>query len=126
VGRGRNPPPCGTKLMANATYHRHTTRDKETAYRTVINIWLRADKGNIDIARAIIKQNKFRQRLLNDAYGGAKENPLDMRIGLSLPHGLYYSLVGYERLHGRNFMTTKEEMVWFAKKFPQFVICERI
>jgi hypothetical protein len=63
---------------------------------------------------------------MNDSYGGMKENPLDLRMGLSLPHGLYYSLLGYERLHGRNFMNTKKELIWFAKHFPQFVIAERI
>jgi hypothetical protein len=52
--------------------------------------------------------------------------PKDLRLGLSLPHGLYYSFVGYERMHGREFMKEKDELVWFAKHFPQFVIAERI
>lgn len=109
-----------------ATFETGKTQDKVSAYRQVINMWLRANKENIDTTRAIIKQNKFRKAMMKDAYGGVAENPLDMRIGLSLPHGLYYSLQGYERLHKREFMTTKDELVWFAKNFPQFVVCERI
>lgn len=100
--------------------------DKEAAYRKVINMWLRSSPENVDTTRAIIKQNKFRKAMMKDPYGGTAENPMDMRIGLSLPHGLYYSLQGYERLHNRQFMNTKEELVWFARKFPQFVVCERI
>ena len=109
-----------------ATFHTGKTQDKVSAYRRVINTWLRADPENFDTTRAIIKQNKFRKQMLKNPYGGTEENPLDMRIGLSLPHGLYYSLQGYERLHGREFMNTKKELLFFAKHFPQFVVAERI
>lgn len=112
--------------MANASFNIHKTGDKEAAYRTVINVWLKSDPYNIDITKAIIKQNKYRRALLKDCYGGVGSIPQDMRLGLSLPHGLYYALQGYERMHGREFMREKSELVWFAKKFPQFVIAERI
>jgi hypothetical protein len=112
--------------MAKASFNIHTTGDKDKAYRTVINVWLKASPENFDICRAIIKQNKYRQALLKDAFGGMAGCPKDLRLGLSLPHGLYYSFVGYERMHGREFMQEKDELVWFAKHFPQFVIAERI
>lgn len=112
--------------MANATFNIHTTGDKEKAYRTVINVWLKSSPENVDICRQIIKQNKMRQAMLRDSYGRTEFAPDDLRIGLSLPHSLYYTFVGYERLHKREFMTTKEELRWFAKHFPQFCLIERV
>jgi len=112
--------------MANATFNIHKTGDKEAAYRTVINVWLKSSPENFNLARALIKQNKRRQAQLKNPYGGTAFAPDDMRIGLSLPTSLYYTFVGYERLHGREFMKEKDELRWFAKHFPMFTICERI
>lgn len=112
--------------MANATFNIHKTGDKEAAYRSVINVWIKSSPENFNLVKALIKQNKRRQVMLRDAYGRTAFAGDDMRIGLSLPTNLYYTLVAYERMHGREFMKTKEELRWFARKFPQFVICERI
>ena len=110
----------------NATFHVNKTQDKESAYRAIINTWLRADRENIDICRNVIQQNKRRKAMLSDVYGRTHLMHNDMRIGLSLPTGLYYALQGYERMHGNEFMTTKKDLHWFARKFSQFTICERI
>lgn len=112
--------------MAQASFNIHKTGDKEAAYRTVINVWLKSAPENVGLCAALIRQNKDRQAALNDSYGRTTFAPDDMRIGLSLPTNLYYTLVGYERHHGREFLKTKEELRWFARKFPQFVIAERI
>lgn len=112
--------------MAQASFNIHKTGDKEKAYRNVINVWLKSAPENVSLCTALIQQNKRRQAQLNDSYGRTKDFGDDMRIGLSLPTNLYYTLQGYERHHGREFMTTKEELRWFAKHFPQFVIAERI
>jgi len=74
----------------------------------------------------VIAQNKIRRSKLNDKFGGTRNNPQDMRIGLSLPVGMYYALLHFERMHNRGFMENKNELTWFAKKFPQFVVPEKI
>ena len=103
------------------------TRDnKEQAYRDVINWWLKSDPDNIQICRAVILQNRERKAKMRDMYGSSKDYPKDLRAGLSLPPGLYFMLLHFERMHGRKFMDTKEDFYWFAKKFPQFCIMERI
>jgi len=112
--------------MANATFNIHTTGDREKAYRTVINVWLRSSPENFDLMRQLIKQNKRRQAQLRNSYGSTAFAPDDLRIGLSIPTNLYYTLQGYERLHGREFLTTKEELHFWFKHFPQFCIAERL
>lgn len=102
------------------------TLDREKAYRAVINVWLKSSPENIAVTKAIIKQNKYRRASAQNTFGSMKGFEKDLRIGLSLPHGLYYSLVQYERMHDREFMQDKKDLWWFAKKFPQFTICERI
>ena len=113
----------GHLLKVNET---GTTRDRETAYRAAINTWLKADPNNLIDCKRIIEQNKERRKGMKDDFGGLRGHKRDMRIGLSLPHGLYYTLVGLERIHDRKFMATKEDLRWFSKKFPQFMVCERI
>lgn len=103
-----------------------TTESKERAYRDVINLWLKSDPENIRICMAVIKQNKERKANMRDVYGSSKQHPKDLRVGLSLPPGLYYTLLHFERMHNRKFMDTKEDFHWFAKHFPQFCIIERV
>lgn len=103
-----------------------TTRDRETAYRNVINMWLKASPDNIRYCEAIIAQNRMRRALLHDDFGGMKQNPKDMALGLSLPIDLYYLLDKYEQMHGRRFMQDKKDLIWFGKHFPQFVVPKKI
>jgi hypothetical protein len=102
------------------------TRDRETAYRSAINTWLKADPQNLVICKNIIEQNKERRKGMRNDFGSTRMHGKDLRIGLSLPHGLYYTLMGLERLHDRKFMATKEDLRWFAKTFPQFCVVSRI
>ena len=107
------------------------TKDREEAYRFAINLWLKAaplpgEYSNISVCSAIIKQNAERRKKMANIYGATKENPGDLRVGLSLPPGLYYVLLKLERFHGNEFMKDKKDLYWFMKKFPQFCIVERI
>jgi hypothetical protein len=102
------------------------TNDREEAYRTAINLWLKSNPENVAICKAVIEQNKTRRETADNIYGASKTNPKDFRMGLSLPPGLYYVLLKLERFHGREFMKDKKDLWWFAHKFPQFTICERI
>lgn len=106
--------------------------NREDAYRQVINLWLRESPENFDVCSKIVAQNKIRQSELNNSYGSAIGNPNDLRIGLSLPAGLYYTLVKYERMQNGwrdnkvEFMQDKDDLYWFMKHFPQFCVAERI
>ena len=102
------------------------TRDRETAYRAVINTWLKASPANITDMQRIIIQNKRRKAMMRDSFGSSRHHPKDLRAGLSIPHGLYYTLVNFERMHNGKFLKDKADFIWFAKKFPQFCIAERI
>lgn len=104
----------------------HKTNDREEAYRAMINMWLKADPVNVIVCKAIIEQNKQRKKEAHNSFGGARYSPKDLRVGLSLPPGLYYALLKLERFHGREFMKDKKDLWWFAKKFPQFTVAERI
>ena len=106
--------------------------NRKEAYDQAINLWLKESPENFDTCMKVIYQNKQRQSEMRDIHGGSRDNPKDLRIGLSLPLGLYYTLVGYERMQNEwrdkkvEFMSTKEDLVWFSKNYPQFVIVERI
>ena len=107
-------------------YKTGKTRDRETAYRAVVNTWLKANPENTQYCGQVIQQNRERKLLNSDEFGSMNEFPDDVRIGLSIPVGLYYVLLKFERMHGREFMKDKKDLRWFAKKFPQFCIVERI
>lgn len=108
------------------------TNNKEEAYKQVINLWLRESPENFDVCTQVVAQNKARQAELSNGYGCTKGNPKDLRIGLSLPVGLYYTLVKYERMQNEwrekkvEFMQDKDDLYWFMKHFPQFCIAERV
>ena len=102
------------------------TRDRQKAYQAVINVWIKASPENFNTCVQVIKQNKIRKAGMRDSFGGLKEFPKDIRIGLSIPPGLYYTLVKYERMHDDEFMKTKADLRWFARKFPQFCVIDRI
>lgn len=102
------------------------TNDREEAYRFAINTWLKASPENISVCKKVIEQNKQRRDDSANIFGASKYNPKDFRLGISLPPGLYYVLLKLERFHGREFMKDKKDLWWFAKRFPQFCICERI
>lgn len=102
------------------------TRDREKAYQAVINTWIKAKPENFDCCVEIINQNKERKSGMRDSFGSVKQFPKDIRIGLSLPPGLYYTLQQYERMHDDEFMKTKADLRWFARKFPQFCVVDRI
>ena len=89
-------------------------------------MWLRADPENVKVCYAVIEQNRVRRQELQNSSGKSKGNPKDLRLGLSLPPGLYYILKNLEKFHGREFMRDKKDLYWFARKFPQFTISERI
>ena len=102
------------------------TNNREEAYKAVINTWLKASPDNVDYCMAVINQNKLRKGSMLNCFGASKENPDDFRIGLSLPIDLYYVLNDYEKMHGQKFMDSKADLRWFARKFPQFCIIEKI
>ena len=102
------------------------TKDREKAYRQVINTWLKASTENFNYAAQVIQQNKERKLKMNNPFGGMKETPKDIRIGLSIPVGLYYTLDKFEKMHEGEFLKTKADLRWFAKKFPEFCIIERV
>jgi hypothetical protein len=104
----------------------HKTKDREEAYRNAINIWLKANPDNQVVCKQVIEQNKFRRNESYNVYGGTRDNPKDLRIGISLPPGLYYTLLNLEKFHGNEFMKDKQDLHWFARKFPQFTIMQRI
>lgn len=105
------------------------TKDREEAYRHAINMWLKAsplpgEPSNLAVCKAVIEQNKNRRAGLANCYGATKTDAL--RIGVSLPPGLYYVLLKLERFHGNEFMKDKHDLRWFGRKFPQFCVMERI
>lgn len=125
------------------------TRDRETAYRCAINQWLKdrtpycihcdtkyrkgvtcchemAVYTNWTLTQQIIAQNIIRREKQNDDFGGMVGHPKDIRVGLSMPTSLYNFLDNYEKMHGRRFMSTKKDLRWFARKYPQFCIIKRI
>ena len=113
------------ETLTKKDFKKSVTRDREKAYRQVINTWLKLPQ-NYEYAAQVIQQNKERRLQANDPFGGMKQNPKDLRIGLSIPVGLYYTLDKYEKMHDGEFMRTKADLWWFARKFPQFCIVERI
>lgn len=107
------------------------TRDRETAYRAVINTWLKANPANWQYCREVIDENKIAKAMQHDSFGKAKGNPHDLRRGLRIPEGLYYTLDQFEKLHNeegeeRKFLATKADFHWFMKTFPQFNVVDRI
>ncbi len=111
--------------LSKADHRKGTTRDREKAYRQVINTWLKIPE-NFDYAAQVIQQNKERKLKMNDPFGGTKENPKDVRATLSIPTGLYYTLQKFEQMHEGKFLKNKEDSRWFSRKFPEFSICDRI
>ena len=73
------------------------TKDREKAYRQVINTWLKASPENFNYAGEVIAQNKERKLKMNNPFGGMSKTPKDIRIGLSIPVGLYYTLQKSDR-----------------------------
>lgn len=107
------------------------TRDRETAYKSVINTWLKANPENLKYCAEVIEENKLSRALQANEFGAAKENPHDLRRGLRLPEGLYYTLDNFEKMHSeegedRRFLKTKEDFYWFMKHFPQFCVVDRV
>ena len=125
------------------------TRDRETAYRAVINTWLKDRtpyciecgekyrKGfqccdsmkvmtNFLYTQYIVQQNKQRREESYNDYGSMKMHPKDIRCGLSLPISLYNMLDNFEKMHGSRFLKDKKDLHWFARRFPQFCIMKRI
>lgn len=107
------------------------TLDREAAYRAVINTWLKANPQNIQYCGEVIEENKMARVLQSNEFGTAKDLPMDLRRGLRIPEGLYYTLDQFERLHSeegedRRFLATKQDFYWFMKTFPQFSVAERI
>lgn len=107
----------------------HKTKDREEAYRNAINLWLSSkpfpgEASNISVCKGIIEQNKERRKNLRNVSGTMLGE--DLRLGVSLPPGLYYVLSNIERQHGREFLKDKSDLRWFARRFPQFCIYERI
>lgn len=105
------------------------TSDREEAYRQAITMWLKSapqpgEPSNLVVCKAVMEQNKRRNANIANVFGETAKGV--MRIGISLPPGLYYTLQSLERFHGREFMKDKKDLRWFARKFPQFTIMERI
>ena len=102
------------------------TRDREKAYTAVINEYIKSSPEHWDEVYRVIQQNKERKQGMKDDFGSTQAYPDDIRVGLSIPPGLFYFMQNYERMHDREFLQTKEDLRWFARKFPQFCIIRRI
>lgn len=127
------------------------TADKELAFRAIINTWLK-DKtryccqcgkttfemedgkccddqmigNNMQVCEAIILQNKdIRESRKND-FGSTDDKSI--RWGVSLPPSLFYTIDKWKRANCNNvgLFSEKNEINWFAKKFPVFATCNRI
>jgi hypothetical protein len=80
---------------------------------------------NADHTRAVVKQNEFIRETRKNEF--ASDGGRNFRWGLSLPAWMYQALDTYESQHGdgRRFLKTRDDMIWFAKNFPQFAIPAR-
>lgn len=75
---------------------------------------------NADVLRAVVLQ----VREIKDTRGNdfAANKSKTMRWGLQLPPFIYKALKDYEEKHNRKFLKDNNEIVWFARNFPQFAI----
>lgn len=79
---------------------------------------------NADFAQICIKEVKDIKSALNNDYAAFSDK--SMRWGLKLPPFLYQLLDEYERKYDRKFISNNEDIVWFAKNFPQFCIPNKL
>jgi hypothetical protein len=130
------------------------TPNKELAFKSVINTWLR-DKTyycnncgeiypretaccenpqvgtNIDIFFAIVAQNKEMTKSRKNEFGSNDDK--NIRWGLSLPVSLHNVLDNWKKSQigddGKplpGLFKESGELHWFMKKFPQFRIASKI
>jgi len=124
------------------------TNNKEKAFRAVINTWLK-DKTvycnacgkdfsgdpncceepqigrNMDHCMGVIKQNKMiRETRANDF---ASTSDKTLRLGVSIPPGLYTLLDNFKTMNGKPKLFREDgELNWFMKTFPQFRTANRV
>ena len=125
------------------------TDKRDEAIHAIINVWLK-DKTpycnncnenypgeyfpccenpqvgrNMDHCRGLINQNKEFQKTRLNSYASTADKTL--RWGASLPPRLYLYLNSYCKENGEDgLFNEKYDVIWFAKKFPQFAIPERL
>ena len=79
---------------------------------------------NMEICSAIIAQVREARETRQNAFASTKNKSL--RWGISLPAFIYEGLRDYEAKHHRKFLDKTEDIVWFARNFPQFAIPKAI
>ncbi len=76
-----------------------------------------------------LENNKQRRALLADEKLGIvkedKHSSDPMRVAFSIPKKLYSALETLMANSGNKFLETKNERIWFAKHYPQFLIPEK-
>lgn len=125
--------------------------NKEKTVRNAIEIWLRDERiycnncdvdygdkpmpccedpqigRNVDHCRGVIKQNKAIRDSRKNAF--ASNDDKTIRWGLSLPPKLLQFLDVFFKtytIEKQGIFKEEGELVWFARKFPQFAIPERL
>ena len=124
---------------------------KEDIVRNAINMWLKDDSvycnncnvpygempmpccenpqvgRNIDHCRGVIVQNKAIRDTRKNAFASTTDKSI--RWGLSMPPRLFHFLDTFFKtytIEKQGIFKEDGELVWFAKKFPQFSIPERL
>ena len=127
------------------------TKNKEDAYRAIINVWLKDQTlycnncgkefrperdnpmccdmphigKNIDHCKGIIDQNKELMKTRKNDFASTKGK--DIRWGLSLPISLFYTIDSWKKGQGmKGLFMDDGEITWFMKKFPCFRIANRV
>jgi len=126
-------------------------KNREDAYRAVINTWLK-DKTlycnncgktfdrlkdspfccdtphigtNMDHCRGIVNQNKEMMKTRKNDFASTQGK--DIRWGLSVPISLFYTLNSWKKAQGfKGLFEEDGEITWFMKKFPQFRVASRV
>lgn len=120
---------------------------REDAIRSLINVWLKLPQQTCANCGAdwdgqnccefpVICNNETALRKFFEELREARDTRLNqyasnkdksMRWGVSLPANLYHFLnTAMRKMYNEKLFTKKHDMTWFAKKFPQFKVPERI
>lgn len=82
---------------------------------------------NIDHCRGVIKQNEQIRQTRKNMYASTDDKSI--RWGVSLPPKLLQFLDTFFKMYStekKGIFKEEGELVWFARKFPQFSIPERL
>lgn len=125
------------------------TANKEKAFKTVINIWLKDQRlycnwcgeifgqvpfpccenpqvgRNLDHCRGVIEENKALRKELDNEM--AMTPSMNIRYGINMPPALFNVLEAYCKIHGdKGLFAEKADLRWFMKKFPMFMVGSRV